>query len=40
MGCVRHFLSNEWDRARARKRRGAAVLVEIDDPSTTAAASP
>jgi RNA polymerase sigma-70 factor (ECF subfamily) len=32
MGCVRHFLSNEWDRAHAWKRGGAAVVVEIDDP--------
>jgi RNA polymerase sigma-70 factor (ECF subfamily) len=32
LGCLRHFLANEWDRARAQKRGGTAKVVAIDDP--------
>jgi DNA-directed RNA polymerase specialized sigma24 family protein len=31
IGCLRHFLANEWDRAHAQKRGGACVTVAIDD---------
>jgi RNA polymerase sigma-70 factor (ECF subfamily) len=33
LGAVKHFLANEWDRARAQKRGGANVLLPIDAAS-------
>jgi DNA-directed RNA polymerase specialized sigma24 family protein len=28
--CVKHYLSNEWDKQRAQRRGGGAVLLSID----------
>ena len=28
--CVKHFLANEWDRSRARKRGGGIVILSLD----------
>ena len=31
LAAMRHFLANEWDRARAQKRGGGITLISIDD---------
>jgi len=31
--CLKHFLANEWDRARARKRGGGQTIVPLDAES-------
>lgn len=33
LGALKHFLSNEWDKARAKKRGGGQVLIPIDAAS-------
>jgi RNA polymerase sigma-70 factor (ECF subfamily) len=32
LAALKHYLANEWDRARARKRGGGEALVSLDDP--------
>jgi hypothetical protein len=39
-GAVRHFLADERDRARAKKRGGSAIRVAIDDPEAGPDAEP
>jgi RNA polymerase sigma-70 factor (ECF subfamily) len=31
LGAMKHFLANEWDRARTQKRGGGIALISIDD---------
>lgn len=33
LGALKHFLANEWDRARAEKRGGRARFVSLDTPA-------
>lgn len=33
LASLKHFLANEWDRARAQKRGGGKTIVSLDDPS-------
>jgi len=33
LGALKHFLANEWDKARARKRGGHLRIVPLDGPS-------
>jgi RNA polymerase sigma-70 factor (ECF subfamily) len=37
LGAVKHFLANEWDRARAQKRGGSNTLIPIDAASAETA---
>ncbi len=30
LGAMKHFLANEWHRARAKKRGGGAIIIELD----------
>src|SRR5687767_3751719 len=34
LGALKHFMSGEWDRARAQKRGGGALALSIDDAET------
>ncbi len=42
LGAVKHFLANEWHRARARKRGGGVTFLELDalDPEARYALAP
>lgn len=42
LGAMKHFLANEWHRARAQKRGGGATIVELDalDPEARYALEP
>ena len=36
LASLNHFLANEWDRARAAKRGGAAEILSLNDPAVEA----